>query len=73
VADKQRRSLRALCESQWDPPANWIITLLLAHDFGFLSLEEHKGCMQELTRIRKMLAALLVTLESGSKQKAAGA
>ena len=47
--------------------------LLLAHDFGYLQSEEHKGLSQELTRIRKMLASLLATLESGRKQKAAGA
>ncbi|MGZ4845373.1 MAG: four helix bundle protein [Candidatus Angelobacter sp.] len=45
--------------------------LLLAHDFGYLPLEEHKGFAQELTRIRKMLASLLATLESGTKQKGA--
>jgi len=47
--------------------------LLLAHDFGYLPPEEHKAFTQELTKIRKMLAALLTTLESGAKQKAAGA
>jgi len=47
--------------------------LLLAHDFGYLQSEEHKGFSQELTRIRKMLASLLAILESGAKQKAAGA
>lgn len=47
--------------------------LLLAHDFGYLQSDEHKGLSHELTRIRKMLAALLATLESGSNQKAAGA
>jgi len=46
--------------------------LLLAHDFGYLQSDEHKGLSHELTRIRKMLAALLTTLESGVK-KAAGA
>jgi hypothetical protein len=33
----------------------------------------HKGLSHELTRIRKMLALLLATLESGAKQKAAEA
>ena len=47
--------------------------LLLAHDFAYLQSDEHKDLSHELTRIRKMLAALLATLESGSKQKAAGA
>ena len=47
--------------------------LLLAHDFGYLQSDEHKGLGHELTRIRKMLASLLATLESGTKQKAAGA
>ena len=47
--------------------------LLLAHDFGYLRSGEHKGLSYELTRIRKMLASLLATLESGVKQKAAGA
>ena len=47
--------------------------LLLAHDFGYLQANEHKDLSYELTRIRKMLAALLATLESGAKQKAAGA
>jgi len=47
--------------------------LLLAHDFGYLQSDEHKGLSHELTRIRKMLASLLTTLESGAKQKAAGA
>jgi len=47
--------------------------LLLAHDFGYLQSDEHKSLSHELTRIRKMLAALLTTLESGAKEKAAGA
>jgi len=47
--------------------------LLLAHDFGYLQSDEHKGLGHELTRIRKMLASLLATLESGTKQKSAGA
>lgn len=47
--------------------------LLLAHDFGYLPPEDHKGLSQELTRIRKMLASLLATLESGTKQKSVGA
>jgi four helix bundle protein len=47
--------------------------LLLAHDFGYLQSEDHKGLSQELTRIRKMLASLLAALESGTKQKAIGA
>ncbi len=46
--------------------------LLLAHDFGYLQSEQHKGLCQELTRIRKMLAALLATLEAGTRQKSAG-
>lgn len=46
--------------------------LLLAHDFGYLQSDEHKDFSHELTRIRKMLASLLATLESGTKQKAAG-
>ena len=46
--------------------------LLLAHDFGYLQSDEHKVLSHELTRIRKMLASLLATLESGTKQKAAG-
>jgi len=46
--------------------------LLLAHDFGYLPPEEHKNFAEELTRIRKMLASLLATLESGAKQKATG-
>lgn len=46
--------------------------LLLAH-FGYLESDEHKGLSHELTRIRKMLASLLATLESGAKHKAAGA
>jgi four helix bundle protein len=47
--------------------------LLLALDFGYLHADEHKVLSQELTRARKMLASLLATLESGTKQKAAGA
>jgi len=47
--------------------------LLLAHDFGYLQSEEHKDLCLELTRVRKMLASLLAALESGTKQKAAGA
>ena len=46
--------------------------LLLAHDLGYLPLEEHKDFAQEL-RIRKMLASLHATLESGTKQKGAAA
>jgi four helix bundle protein len=47
--------------------------LLLAHDLGYLQPEEHQRLCAELTRIRKMPASLLTTLESGTKQKAAGA
>ena len=47
--------------------------LLLAHDFGYLQSKEHQSLCLELTRVRKMLASLLTTLESGTKQKAAGA
>jgi len=47
--------------------------LLLASDFGYLEPDEHRKLSQELTRIRKMLASLLSTLESGAKAKAAGA
>jgi four helix bundle protein len=47
--------------------------LLPALDFGYLPPDEHKVLSQELTRVRKMLASLLATLESGAKQRAAGA
>jgi four helix bundle protein len=47
--------------------------LLLARDFGFLKSDEHSDFVEELTRIRKMLTALLIRLESGAKMKAAGA
>lgn len=47
--------------------------LLLARDFGFLKSDEHSDLSAELTRIRKMLTALLGRLESGTKAKAAGA
>jgi four helix bundle protein len=47
--------------------------LLLAHDFGYMQSDEHEDLSRELTRVRKMLAALLATLESGTKQKVAGA
>ncbi len=46
--------------------------LLLARDFGYLESEEHQELSQELTRVRKMLASLLSTLESDAKHKAAG-
>ncbi len=46
--------------------------LLLAQDFGFLQAEDHRGLSQELTRIRKMLASLLTTLEQPMIRKAAG-
>jgi four helix bundle protein len=46
--------------------------LLLSHDFGFLPPDDYRKLCQELTRIRKMLASLLSTLESGGKAKAAG-
>jgi len=47
--------------------------LLLASDFGYLQSDEHQELSQELTRIRKMLASLLSTLESGVKDKASRA
>ncbi|HEX7288037.1 MAG TPA: four helix bundle protein [Candidatus Angelobacter sp.] len=47
--------------------------LLLASDFGYLQSAEHREFSQELTRIRKMLASLLSTLESGTKIKSASA
>jgi four helix bundle protein len=47
--------------------------LLLAHDFGYLRPDDHRELSQELTRIRKMLASLLSTLESGSKARSATA
>ena len=47
--------------------------LLLARDFGFLKPKEHSDLLEELTRIRKMLASLLAALESGTKQKSASA
>lgn len=47
--------------------------LLLARDFGFLRGEDHRSLSQELTRIRKMLASLLTTLEQPMIRKAAGA
>src|SRR5262245_37755427 len=45
--------------------------LLLAADFGYLQSADYRELSQELTRIRKMLASLLSTLESGTKAKAA--
>jgi four helix bundle protein len=45
--------------------------LLLAHDFGYLRPDEHQNLSQSLTRVRKMLASLLLTLESAPKNKAA--
>jgi four helix bundle protein len=47
--------------------------LLLSYDFGFLQPADYQKFTQELTRIRKMLASLLSTLESGTKVKSAGA
>ncbi len=47
--------------------------LLLAHDFDYLQPDEYRKLSQELTRVRKMLASLLSTLESGAKAKATGA
>jgi len=47
--------------------------LLLAHDLGFLPQDDYRRFTQELTRIRKMLASLLSTLESGGKAKTASA
>ena len=45
--------------------------LLLCHDFGFLQPDDYRKLCQELTRIRKMLASLLATLESEGKAKSA--
>ena len=45
--------------------------LLLCHDFGFLQPDDYRRLCQELTRIRKMLASLLATLESEGKAKTA--
>jgi four helix bundle protein len=47
--------------------------ILLARDFGYLGAEEHRLMCEELTRVRKMLASLLATLESSPKSKSAGA
>lgn len=46
--------------------------LLLSNDFGCLQPDDYRELSQELTRIRKMLASLLSTLESGTKTKGAG-
>lgn len=46
--------------------------LLLAKNLGYLESDDHKGLSQELTRIRKMLASLLSTLENPVKARAAG-
>jgi len=45
--------------------------LLLCHDLGFLQPDEYRKLFQELTRIRKMLASLLASLESAGKAKTA--
>lgn len=47
--------------------------LLLAQDFGYLRPNDYRELSLELTRIRKMLASLLATLESGVKTRTAGA
>jgi len=47
--------------------------LLLSHDFGFLPQDDYRKLSQELTRIRKMLASLLSTLESRGKAESLGA
>jgi len=47
--------------------------LLLAHDFEFFQTDVYQKLCHELTRIRKMLASLLATLEAGGRSKAAGA
>lgn len=47
--------------------------LLLAKDFGYLLTDDHRTLPQELTRIRKMLASLLSTLEQPVNRKAFGA
>ncbi|HLY98931.1 MAG TPA: four helix bundle protein [Candidatus Angelobacter sp.] len=47
--------------------------LLLSHDLGYLPVDEHRAFAGELTRVRKMLASLLATLESAPKEKAARA
>jgi len=43
--------------------------LLLAHDFGYLQSEEHKDLCLELTRVRKMLASLLATLNQEQSRR----
>jgi four helix bundle protein len=45
--------------------------LLLSSDFGYLQPDEYVELSRELTRIRKMLASLLSTLESGTKTRTA--
>jgi four helix bundle protein len=47
--------------------------LLVCHDLGFLQPDDYRKMFQELTRIRKMLASFLATLESERQAKAAGA
>jgi four helix bundle protein len=47
--------------------------LLLSHDLGYLPEDEHRAFAGELTRVRKMLAPLLTTLESAPREKTARA
>jgi hypothetical protein len=47
--------------------------LLLCRDFGFVTSEFHEGNSKELIRVRKMLSALLTSVENQMKAKALAA
>jgi four helix bundle protein len=67
AADRQLPELARFVRIAMGSASELDYHLLLAHDFGYLQSDERKGLSHELTRIRKMLASLLATLESGGE------
>lgn len=47
--------------------------LLMSRDLGFMKSEDYQRCAKELTFVRKMLSALLDTIEDEIKMKAKAA
>lgn len=47
--------------------------LLMSRDLGFMKSEDYQRCAKELTSVRKMLSALLDTIEDEIKMKAKAA
>jgi len=58
-----------LCESRWGSASELDHHLLLCKDLGFLQGEDYKRTSKALVEIRKMLSALLDSIEAELKIK----